>query len=55
VNLAGYKLRRDGTYARTITYGWGLEHKETRTETVVRDKSGKWIRTEKKTPPQPKP
>jgi len=58
VDLTGYKLRSDGTYAKRITYGWGLDHKETRTETVVRSAKGKLLRVEgraKKTPPQPAP
>jgi len=40
VNLTGYIARPDGTFARTISFGWGITKKEQRTETMVRNAAG---------------
>ena len=46
VNLTGYTARPDGTFARTISFGWGFDKKEQRTETMVRNASGALLSVE---------
>ena len=50
VNLTGYTARPDGTFARTISFGWGITKKEQRTETMVRDAAGALLRVEGRAP-----
>ena len=42
----GYRPRKDGTFSKRVSYGWGFDKKEQRTETMVRDADGKLLRVE---------
>jgi hypothetical protein len=50
MNLDGYTLQPDGTYAKTVTFVWGFDKKEQRTETMVRNAAGNLIRVEGRAP-----
>ena len=46
-SLLGYTRRDDGTFAKTVTFGWGVTKKHTATETLVRSRSGRLLRVER--------
>lgn len=52
---ADYKLRKDGTYSKAITYGWGFDKKVQQTETIVRSAKGAFLSVEGRAKRKPSP
>jgi len=42
----GYRPRKDGTFSKRVTFGWGFDKKVERTETLVRSAAGQWLSVE---------